>query len=98
MQRVRVSVWLVVRTAVLMLGVLSASQFSPGPKSPFAGGSVPLLLMFFVFGVIAMVLVIGLQAINPRSATMWTNPDWHVNPFSWKQPLQFFHMSGYYLI
>jgi hypothetical protein len=67
-------------------------------QSPFADGSIILLLLFFVFGVIAMVAVVGLQAINSRSAAVWTKPDWRVNPFSLKQPLQFFHMAGFYCI
>ena len=97
-RKVDLNIWLVVRAAVLMLGTLGASSFVPGPRSPFAGGSVTLLLMFFGFGVIAMMLVVGLQAINPRSASVWIKPDWHVNPFSLKQPLQFFHMMGFYFI
>jgi hypothetical protein len=98
MQAVRMNVWLLVRVAVIMLGVLGTSPFAPGPQSPFAGGSVMLLLMFFGFGVIATVLVVGLQAVNPRSAAVWIKPDWHGNPFSLKQPLQFFHMTGFYFI
>jgi hypothetical protein len=97
-QRPSVNIWLVVRALVLVLGMLSVSSFVPGPKSPFAGGSITLLLVLFVFGVISMVFVLGLQAINPRSAAVWTKPDWHANPFSLKQPLQFFHMSAYYWI
>jgi hypothetical protein len=64
-------------------------------QSPFADGSIILLLLFFGSGVIAMVFVVGLQAINSRSAAVWTKPDWRVNPFSLKQPLQFFHMTGF---
>ena len=98
MHRPRANVWLVVRVLLLVLGMLSVSSFVPGPQSPFHGGSITLLLVFFVFGVISMVFILGLQAINPRSAMVWAKPDWHANPFSLKQPLQFFHMSAYYLI
>lgn len=98
MRSFRLNVWLVVRAAVLMLGMLGAKSFVPGPQSPFAGGSVTLLLILFGFGVIAMVFVVGLQAINPRSALVWVKPDWHANPFSLKHPLQFFHLIGFYLI
>ena len=98
MRRPSVNIWLLVRALMLVLGMLSANSFVPSPQSPFVGGSITLLLVFFVFGVISMVFVLGLQATNPRSAAVWTKPDWHENPFSLKQPLQFFHMSGYYLI
>jgi hypothetical protein len=93
-----VNVWLLIRAVVILLGALGASAFLPGPQSPFVGGQVTLLLVFFGFGVIAMILVIGLQAINPRSAPVWTEPDWHVSPFSLTQPLQFFHMMGFHFI
>jgi hypothetical protein len=83
---------------VLLLGALGANSFVPGPQSPFAGGSVKLLLVFFGFGVIAIVCVVGLQAINRHSAAVWTKPDWYVNPFSLKQPLQFFHLAGFFFV
>jgi hypothetical protein len=97
-QIVRMNAWLAVRAAVLLSGMPGASSFIPGPESPFSGGSIMLLLMFFGFGVVAMIFVVGLQAINPRSAAVWTRPNWSVNPFSLKQPLQFFHMTGFYFI
>jgi hypothetical protein len=98
MQNLRVNIWLVCRAVVLLLGALGANSFVPGPQSPFAGGSTTLLLAFFGFGVIAMVFVVGLQAVNPHSAAVWTKPDWRVNPFSLKQPLQFFHLVGLFFI
>lgn len=89
------NVWVAVRAAVLLSALIGAPSFVPSMQSPSADGSIILLLLFFVFGVIAMVLVLGLQAINPRSAAVWTEPDWRVNPFSLKQPLQLFHMAGF---
>jgi hypothetical protein len=90
--------WLTVRGVILVLGALGASYFVPGPKSPFSGGSVQLLLVFFIFGVVATILVIGLQAINARSARVWTKPAWHANPFSLQQPMQVFHLIGFYCL
>jgi hypothetical protein len=95
---INIDVWLITRIAVVMTGALSAQSFVPGPASPFAGGSILLLLVFFGFGVIAMLFVVGLQAFNSRSAVLWIKPDWRLNPFSLKQPLQFFHMMGFYFI
>jgi len=70
MRKADVNVWLIVRAAVVLLGTLGANSFIPGPQSPFAGGSITLLLVFFAFGVIATVFVVGFQAINPRSAAV----------------------------
>jgi hypothetical protein len=92
------NIWVWNRAAVLLLGALGANSFVPGPQSPFAGGSVTLLLVFFCFGAIAMVFVVGLQAINPCSAIVWTKPDWHGNPFSAHQPPQFFHLIGFFMV
>jgi hypothetical protein len=83
---------------VLLLGALGANSFVPGPQSPFAGGSFALLLVFFFFGSVATVFIVGLQAINSRSAVVWTKPSWLINPFSLKQPLQFFHLVGFFFI
>jgi hypothetical protein len=66
------NVWVWSRATVLLLGVLGANSFIPGPRSPFGGGSITLLLLFFGFGAIALVLIVGLQATNPRSAAIWT--------------------------
>lgn len=95
---IEIDVWRATRIAIVMTGALGSQAFVPGPDSPFAGGSIQVLLVIFGFGVIAMLFVVGLQAFNSRSATLWIKPDWRTNPFSLKQPLQFFHMMGYYFI
>jgi hypothetical protein len=96
--RAGLNVWLVIRTAVILLGALGAHSFVPSAHSPFVGGSSVLLLAFLCFGLFATILVVGVQAINPRSAPVWTVPDWHVNPFSLTQPLQFFHLMSFHFI
>ena len=93
-----IDVWLVARIAVVLTGVFGAPGFIPGRDSPFGGGSMTLLLSLFGFGIVSMLFVIGIQALNPRSAIVWSKPDWRVNPFLLKQPLQFFHMMGFCLI
>ncbi len=98
MQKLRVNIWLVSRGAVLLLGALGANSFVPGPQSPFAGGSITLLLIFLGGGVIATIFVVGLQALNPHSATVWKCPDWYTSPFVLKQPLQFVHLAGFFFI
>lgn len=52
----------------------------------------------FAFGVIGMLFVIGIQAFNPRSASTWAYPQWGLNPFSMRQPLQLFHLCGYFFV
>jgi hypothetical protein len=98
MRIAELNVWVWSRVAVLLLGVLGAKAFVPGPRSPFAGGSIALLPLFFASGAIAIIFVVGLQAINPRSAIVWIKPDWRANPFLIRQPLQFFHLCGYFMV
>jgi len=52
----------------------------------------------FLFGIIGILLVIGVQAFNVRSSPVWTYPNWRANPFTMKEPLQFFHLCGYFFL
>jgi hypothetical protein len=42
-----------------------------------------------------MVLVLGIQRVNPRSARVWHRPLWDSNPFNFKDPLQFFQLGAF---
>ena len=52
----------------------------------------------FAFGVVGMLFIIGIQAFNPRSDAIWSHPRWELNPFTMRQPLQFFHFGGYFFL
>jgi hypothetical protein len=53
------------------------------------------LLAILVLCPIGLLVVLGLQVINPRSAKLWFHPSWRLNPFNFRQPLQFFHLAAY---
>jgi hypothetical protein len=53
------------------------------------------LLAILAFCPVGLLLVLGLQVINPRSARLWLRPSWQLNPFNFRQPLQFFHLAAY---
>jgi hypothetical protein len=55
--------------------------------------NAPIVL---VFGVVAVLFVIGIQAANPWSAKVWSRPSWSENPFSMRQPCQFFHFGAWH--
>jgi hypothetical protein len=57
-----------------------------------------MILATFTFGVVAMLFVIGIQAFNARSAPTWSYPTWKQNPFTMREPLQLFHLCGYYFL
>lgn len=90
--------WTWVRVVLVLAGVFGAGTFLPGPTSPFAGGSLMLLVQLFLFGVIGMLFVVGIQAVNPRSDATWQRPAWNLNPFNLKQPLQLFHLAAFHFI
>lgn len=86
--------WTYVRlTLVLFSGI--ASFFVPlGPQATpsIDWGS---LLVIFIFCPIGLVLILAIQVVNPRSAKAWRRPSWSINPFNFREPLQFFHAVAY---
>ncbi len=89
--------WLAVRIALVGLsflqGALSSQSFAP-PQ----GVSLSLLAAIFVFGIVGMLFVVGIQRVTPRSAPVWRYPRWSINPFLLREPLQFFHLGGFFFI
>lgn len=90
--------WLFVRLTIIAVAVVLA-LFSPANESQetpdVAWVSVPVV---FIFAVVSMQFVIGIQAFNSMSAKKWIRPGWRSNPFNLKQPLQFFHFAGWFML
>lgn len=88
------STWSYIRVAlILFVGASSffgALEAAADPPIGWAG-----LLAILVFCPIAVVLVLGFQVINPWSAKVWRRPSWHLNPFNFREPLQFVHLAAY---
>src|SRR5690242_20222232 len=89
--------WAYVKVGLIIVTFVTAlfaqnQDFDPGIPLPQLAAAV------FVLGVLGMLMVIGIQAINPRSAALWSYPHWTANPFSMKQPLQFFYFGGYFTL
>jgi len=89
--------WLIVRFSIIGLSVFQGG-LSSEVTAPSEGVSPALLATVFGLSAIGMLLVIGIQRINPRSSREWRYPSWSINPFLLREPLQFFHLSGFYLI
>src|SRR3569833_1100756 len=89
--------WVYVKVGLIVVTFVAAwfgtnQDFDPGIPLPQLAAAV------FALGVLGMLMVIGIQAINPRSAAAWSYPQWTANPFSMKQPLQFFYFGGYFTL
>ncbi|MBW7930456.1 MAG: hypothetical protein H3C57_04010 [Gammaproteobacteria bacterium] len=68
-----------------------------GAQAALVSQRIPWITLFAMFAasIPAMLLIIWLQRINPWSAPAWRFPDWALNPFQLREPLQFFHFTGY---
>lgn len=87
-------VWLIMRWVIVVASAVAAFFVPLGPQaSPPMGWSA--LLAILAFCPVGLLLVLGLQVINPRSAKLWLRPSWQLNPFNFRQPLQFFHLAAY---
>lgn len=87
-------VWLILRWALIAASaaITFFVPLAPQASPPIGWGS---LLAVFAFCPIGLLFVLGLQVINPRSAKAWARPSWRINPFNFRQPLQFFHLGAY---
>ena len=59
---------------------------------------VPNPLIFIVLIPVMVLLVLGIQFINPSSGLTWYAPSWWANPFRFSQPYQFFHLVFYFFL
>ena len=88
------NVWAWVRimivAAFILMGLLLPAQ--PAAKPPIQWQDLGIIFAFIPVG---LLFVVGLQALNRRSAIVWRYPSWWVNPFNVSEPLQFFHLGGY---
>ena len=87
-------VWLIVRWVIIVASAVGTFFVPLGPQAspPMGWGALLAILTLCPLG---LLFVFGLQVINPRSAKLWLRPSWQLNPFNFRQPLQFFHLAAY---
>jgi hypothetical protein len=89
--------WTYVRGAIVAASFLGG--VSGTPRAIEVGFSLlQVAAAVFSFGVVGMLFVIGIQAFNSRSDAVWSYPSWSLTPFSLRQPLQLFHLGGYFML
>ncbi len=67
--------------------------------APPPDGVVGALLQGGAVGVATLVILmilIGIQAVNPRSAASWEYPKWNKSFLDFSNPLRFFHFGAWY--
>ena len=89
--------WVYVRGGLVAASFVG-EIFSEGRVVNFGYPWPQLTTALFVFGVVGMLFVVGVQTFNPRSASTWAFPQWRLNPLTMRQPLQLFHLCGYFFL
>jgi hypothetical protein len=87
--------WSKVKLLLCILGGIGAAGLPVDAFSNIVWVELPLI---FAAASVAVLLVVGLQAINPLSAPRWHRPTWASRPFSLGDPLAFFHFGGWYFM
>jgi hypothetical protein len=89
-----VSLWVYVRVALIVGAAVQAcfAPLEPHARPPIGWGALAA-----IFGVCSLgfVLVLGIQRVNPLSEKTWHRPSWALNPFNFRDPLQFFDLGAY---
>jgi len=90
--------WLWIRIALVITGIAAAPGYIPRPDSPPSETTWLRLGLYLVFTVIALFLIVGIQAFNPLSAPTWRRPGWTLNPLTMSEPLQPFHLIAWHVL
>jgi len=93
--------WFRIRLVLICLGFVVGIASPPWLSDellseipwPFVAGALAMALFF---PPIALLFVIGIQAINPWSDRWWHRPTHRSNPFRLGNPLLFFHFAVYF--
>ena len=89
--------WTVIRIIFIAAAFLS-STFITQAQPQTEDAPIAILIAAFLFGIVGLLFVVGMQRINPLSAKLWRYPKWSINPFQMREPLQFFHFGGYFML
>ncbi len=94
----RLNKWFWVRVAITAIGGLSGLSITSPSNVESSNVDWPAALLIFLFSIVGLLIVLAVQALNPRSAKVWREPSWEVNPFLFAEPLQFSHCAAYYFL
>jgi hypothetical protein len=90
--------WFWVRIALVVAGCFLGFSITSLENIDSSNVDWTTCLLLFIFVPLGLLLIIGIQAINPLSAEVWRKPSWDINPFIFKEPLQFFHLGAYHFM
>src|SRR5215218_8403935 len=88
--------WLYLRVLCVASGVpvgFVAAWREVGPEPVDAQGAFYFIAS--IFGPIALPFVLSLQVANPRSRDKWRRPSRSLNPYDFRDPLQYVHLGAF---
>jgi len=86
--------WKKIRIIIIFIGCifgLVSGLYGSRTQQPINWEAVILVSLFTP---IIIVILMGFHALIPIIEITWKRTDWSSNPFSIKDPLQFFHMGA----
>jgi hypothetical protein len=84
--------WVIVRLVILAAAAVEGAINRWVPERPV---SELLLVGMASYGVVVIPIVVWAQRLNPRNTPLWHFPSWRRNPITLRDPMQFFHMTGF---
>ncbi len=90
--------WALVRVGFIFVGVVLGAWRGPtlDHATPPIDGKA--LILTFIAGALGLQFLLSFQALNKKSSEVWRKPSWKENPFSLRQPVQFFHLAGWFFV
>src|SRR5690348_1848732 len=88
-------IWVLIRL-VFVIGASAGAFFfglAPPMHSPTMARDLAVLFIGGAIGVLSWGT--WLQMMAPAFTSSWLHPSWRLNPFNFRQPLQFFHLLAY---
>ncbi len=91
------SKWKLLRIGLIVFVAVSSlfTPLEPQAKPPIGWAELGAIFIFIPLG---LLFVIGIQAVNPLSAKVWRKPDWNLNPFNLRDPVQFFYFGAFLML
>ncbi len=90
--------WMLTRLGLVALGGVSGLDITSPDTVAKSNVDWMACVILLLVCPIALLAVVGLQAISPMSAPFWRWPSWSVNPLQAREPLQFFHLGAFFFM
>ena len=87
--------WLKIRLGLVVFATVTGLLYPATPPEDIQWMDV---LVVAAISPVMVLVVAGVQAINPASDRVWTSPSWLANPFDMGQPLQAAHLAATFFV